>query len=161
MWETARPVVEKYIAGTLGPKAIVRDFLKIAKVLRKFGPQLPKLLEDFIRWYKFDDKNWIQFNIDIEDCKSGCAGEELNDLVDEVKGYERLTLRGLMILPAKDDNTEAFARTKALFDDIKIKHPELEQWDTLSMGMSGDMVQAIQNGSTMVRVGSAIFGARA
>ena len=102
----------------------------------------------------------IQVNIDAEDSKSGCAVDELNDLVDEVKGYERLTLRGLMILPAKDDNTEAFARTKALFDDIKIKHPELEQWDTLSMGMSGDMVQAIQNGSTMVRVGSAIFGAR-
>ena len=57
MWETARPVVEKYIAATLGPKAIVRDFMKIAKVLRKFGPQLPKLLEDFIRQYKYDDKN--------------------------------------------------------------------------------------------------------
>ena len=57
MWETARPVVEKYIAATLGPKAILRDFLKIAQVLRKFGPQLPKLLEDFIRKYKNDDKN--------------------------------------------------------------------------------------------------------
>ena len=57
MWETARPVVEKYIAATLGPKAILRDFLKIAQVLRKFGPQLPKLLEDFIRQYKNDDKN--------------------------------------------------------------------------------------------------------
>ena len=57
MWETARPVVEKYIAATLGPKAILRDFLKIAQVLRKFAPQLPKLLEDFIRQYKNDDKN--------------------------------------------------------------------------------------------------------
>ena len=50
----------------------------------------------------------IQVNIDAEDSKSGCAVDELNDLVDEVKGYERLTLRVLMILPAKDDNTEAF-----------------------------------------------------
>ena len=57
MWETARPVVEKYIAATLGPKAILRDFLKIAQVLRKFGPQLPKLIEDFIRQYKNDHKN--------------------------------------------------------------------------------------------------------
>ena len=57
MWETARPVVEKYIAATLGPKAILRDFLKIAQVMRKFAPQLPKLLEDFIRQYKNDDKN--------------------------------------------------------------------------------------------------------
>ncbi len=52
MWETARPVVEKYIAATLGPKAILKDFLKIAQALRKLGPQLPKLLEDLIRQYK-------------------------------------------------------------------------------------------------------------
>ena len=57
MWETARPVVEKYIAATLGPKAILRDFFKIAQVLRRFGPQLPQILEDFIRKYKYDDKN--------------------------------------------------------------------------------------------------------
>ena len=57
MWETARPVVEKYIAATLGPKAILRDFFKIAQVLRRFGPQLPQILEDFIRQYKYDDKN--------------------------------------------------------------------------------------------------------
>ena len=57
MWETARPVVEKYIAATLGPKAILRDFLKIAQVLRRFGPHLPQILEDFIRQYNNDDKN--------------------------------------------------------------------------------------------------------
>ena len=57
MWETARPVVEKYIAATLGPKAILRDFFKIAQVLRRFGPQLPQILEDFIKQYKYDDKN--------------------------------------------------------------------------------------------------------
>ena len=57
MWETARPVVEKYIAATLGPKAILRDFFKIAQVLRRFGPQLPQILEDFIRQYKYDDKS--------------------------------------------------------------------------------------------------------
>ncbi len=55
MWETARPVVEKYIAETLGPKAILKDILKIAQVLRKLGPQLPKLLEDLIRQHKYDD----------------------------------------------------------------------------------------------------------
>ena len=54
MWETARPVVEKYIAATLGPKAILRDFFKIAQVLRRFGPQLPQILEDFMRQYKYD-----------------------------------------------------------------------------------------------------------
>lgn len=102
----------------------------------------------------------IQVNIDNEDSKSGCLPAELPALISAIKHYERLQLRGLMIIPAKA-NTDAFARTKQLFEDIKIEHPELPQWDTLSMGMSGDMGEAIANGSTMVRVGTAIFGARA
>ncbi len=57
MWETARPVVEKYIAASVGPKAILKDVFKMVKVLRKLGPQLPRLIDDFIRAYKFSDKN--------------------------------------------------------------------------------------------------------
>ena len=102
----------------------------------------------------------IQVNIDTEDSKSGCLPADLPELIAAIKHYERLQLRGLMIIPAKA-NIDAFARTKQLFEDIKIEHPELQQWDTLSMGMSGDMSEAIANGSTMVRVGTAIFGARA
>lgn len=80
-------------------------------------------------------------------------------MVDTIKGYANLQLRGLMIIPAKSD-TDAFARTQQLFLDIKQAHPELAAWDTLSMGMSGDMTAAIAHGATMVRVGTAIFGAR-
>ena len=101
----------------------------------------------------------IQVNIDNEDSKSGCLPTELPNLISAIKNYERLQLRGLMIIPAKA-NTGAFARTKQLFDSIKREYPELKQWDTLSMGMSDDMSAAIANGSTMVRVGTAIFGAR-
>jgi len=101
----------------------------------------------------------IQVNIDNEDSKSGCLPAELPNLISTIKDYERLQLRGLMIIPAKA-NTDAFARTKQLFDSIKREYPELKQWDTLSMGMSDDMSAAIANGSTMVRVGTAIFGAR-
>lgn len=101
----------------------------------------------------------IQVNIDNEDSKSGCLPSELDKLITSIKSYEKLSLRGLMIIPSKE-GTDAFERTKKLFDEIKQVHPELTQWDTLSMGMSGDMEQAIAQGSTMVRVGSAIFGAR-
>ena len=101
----------------------------------------------------------IQVNIDTEDSKSGCLPAELPELITAIKHYERLQLRGLMIIPSKA-NTDAFARTKQLFEDIKIEHPELQKWDTLSMGMSDDMSAAIANGSTMVRVGTAIFGSR-
>ncbi|SLJ83561.1 YggS family pyridoxal phosphate-dependent enzyme [Psychrobacter sp. DAB_AL43B] len=102
----------------------------------------------------------IQINIDNEDSKSGCLPEQLPELITVIKAYERLQLRGLMIIPAKA-NTDAFKRTKQLFEEIKREHPELSQWDTLSMGMSDDMADAIASGSTMVRVGTAIFGARA
>ena len=102
----------------------------------------------------------IQVNIDHEDSKSGCLQEALPELIAVIKEHERLQLRGLMIIPAKD-NTNAFERTKQLFDDIKHAHPDLSQWDTLSMGMSDDMNEAIAHGSTMVRVGTAIFGKRA
>ena len=102
----------------------------------------------------------IQLNIDNEESKSGCLPAQLPDLITAIKGYDRLQLRGLMIIPAKE-GTDAFTRTKQLFDEIKEAHAELDTWDTLSMGMSGDMTEAIASGSTMVRVGSAIFGARA
>ncbi|MGO2672075.1 YggS family pyridoxal phosphate-dependent enzyme [Psychrobacter celer] len=101
----------------------------------------------------------VQVNIDDEDSKSGCLPAELPELISAMKRYERLILRGLMIIPAKTD-TNAFARTQQLFEDIKDKHPDLAHWDTLSMGMSGDMADAIAHGSTMVRVGTAIFGSR-
>ncbi|MGP4713719.1 YggS family pyridoxal phosphate-dependent enzyme [Psychrobacter sp. DM8] len=101
----------------------------------------------------------IQINIDNEDSKSGCLPSELPELVTAIKNYEQLCLRGLMIIPSKTD-TDAFKRTKTLFNEIKEAHPELIAWDTLSMGMSGDMAEAIASGSTMVRVGTAIFGAR-
>jgi len=102
----------------------------------------------------------IQLNIDNEDSKSGCLPSQLPELIKTMKEYERLQLRGLMIIPAKA-NTNAFARTKQLFDEVKADYPELKYWDTLSMGMSGDMTEAIENGTTMVRVGTAIFGQRA
>lgn len=101
----------------------------------------------------------IQLNIDDEDSKSGCLPSELAELITAIKGYKRLKLRGLMIIPAKA-GTDAFARTKQIFDNIKQENADLDAWDTLSMGMSGDMAEAIANGSTMVRVGTALFGAR-
>lgn len=100
----------------------------------------------------------IQVNIDDEESKSGCQINELPALVEQVRACKNLRLRGLMIIPNKEGG-DAFARTKMLFDDITKRYPS-EHWDTLSMGMSGDMAMAIEQGSTMVRVGSAIFGER-
>lgn len=100
----------------------------------------------------------IQINIDDEMSKSGCQIDEIDELVKYILNLPKLRLRGLMIIPSKD-GTDAFVRTKAIFDDIKSKY-DLPSFDTLFMGMSGDMAQAVACGSTMVRVGTAIFGQR-
>lgn len=101
----------------------------------------------------------IQINIDDEDTKSGCSPDELPMLIDKISQLPNLRLRGLMIIPAKNSET-AFIKTKQLFDKSQEYHHKPTDWDTLSMGMSGDIEQAIDAGATIVRVGTAIFGER-
>lgn len=101
----------------------------------------------------------LQVNIDAQDTKDGCSPEDVADLVKTISQLPHLKLRGLMVIPAPN-NTQAFADAKFLFEKVKTEHAHPEDWDTLSMGMSGDMVDAIDAGSTMVRVGTALFGAR-
>lgn len=101
----------------------------------------------------------LQVNIDDQDSKDGCTPIEVSDLVQQISQLPNLKLRGLMVIPAVG-NTKAFKDAAALFEQVKSQHAHPEYWDTLSMGMSGDMQAAIQAGSTMVRVGTALFGVR-
>ncbi|WP_288420280.1 YggS family pyridoxal phosphate-dependent enzyme [uncultured Acinetobacter sp.] len=101
----------------------------------------------------------LQVNIDGQDSKDGCAPEEVAELVAQISQLPKIKLRGLMVIPAPD-NTAAFADAKKLFDEVKGQHAHAQDWDTLSMGMSGDLDAAIAAGSTMVRVGTALFGKR-
>lgn len=101
----------------------------------------------------------LQVNIDGQDSKDGCTPDEVAELVAQISQLAKIKLRGLMVIPAPE-NTAAFADAKALFDAVKAKHAHPEYWDTLSMGMSGDLDAAIAAGSTMVRVGTALFGKR-
>ncbi|AKM89037.1 YggS family pyridoxal phosphate-dependent enzyme [Enterobacter ludwigii] len=103
----------------------------------------------------------IQVNISDENSKSGIALEELDALAADVAALPRLTLRGLMAIPAPESSYErqfAVAQQMAVaFEALKGRY---ETVDTLSLGMSDDMEAAIAAGSTMVRIGTAIFGAR-
>jgi len=102
----------------------------------------------------------IQVNIDDETSKSGCAPDEVDALAAAVAATGGLRLRGLMAIPAPADlarRRDAFARMRALFERLRLAHAQV---DTLSMGMSDDFELAIAEGSTLVRVGSALFGAR-
>ncbi len=101
----------------------------------------------------------IQVNIDGQDSKDGCQPHEVEELVREISQLPNLSLRGLMVIPAPE-NHAAFADAKALFEQVKSQHAHVQDWDTLSMGMSADLEAAISAGSTMVRVGTALFGKR-
>lgn len=103
----------------------------------------------------------IQVNIDDEDSKSGVAPEALWALAETVAAEPRLALRGLMAIPRPwpepDQRRESFAALQRLSAELRQRHPGA---DCLSMGMSDDFELAIASGATMVRVGSALFGAR-
>jgi len=103
----------------------------------------------------------IQVNIDDETSKSGCAPAEMAALAAEIRAHATLRLRGLMAIPAPLPDLarrrDAFRRMRALFGELAAGDPRI---DTLSMGMSDDFELAIAEGATMVRVGSALFGAR-
>ena len=101
----------------------------------------------------------IEVNIDDEESKSGCQPQQLPELIQQISQLPNLRLRGLMIIPAKNSQT-AFAKTQQLFEQNRQFHADSQYWDTLSMGMSADLEQAIASGSTIVRIGTAIFGAR-
>lgn len=103
----------------------------------------------------------LQINIDGEPGKSGIAVDELPALAAACAELPNLALRGLMCLPAVREDfaaqREPFARLRELAEDLRSLGIET---DTLSMGMSGDYRAAIHEGATIVRIGTAIFGAR-
>lgn len=96
--------------------------------------------------------------------KSGLAPQEVLALAEEVARLPRLVLRGLMAIPEPAPDFVAacalHARARALFDEINAAGVLATPLDTLSLGMTADLEAAIHVGSTMVRVGSAIFGRR-
>ena len=104
----------------------------------------------------------LQVNIDGGANKSGVAPGELMALALQVSQLPHMQLRGMMVIPEPAINLAAsqavFTRTYEVFSTLKAIYPHV---DTLSMGMSSDMTTAVQQGSTMVRVGTAIFGQRA
>lgn len=105
----------------------------------------------------------LQVNIDGGGTKSGIAPADVLALTTEVAKLPRLALRGLMTIPDPVEGFDAqvavHAKARVLFDEVRAAL-NLPQFDTLSMGMTGDLEAAVQAGSTLVRVGTAIFGGR-
>jgi pyridoxal phosphate enzyme (YggS family) len=103
----------------------------------------------------------IQVNADGEAGKSGCAPTEIGVLARAASDAPRLRLRGLMAIPEPTPDfarrRQTFRQLRDWFDDLRAEFPDV---DTLSMGMSEDFQLAVEEGATMVRIGSALFGPR-
>ena len=134
------------------------DRLKIAERLSTQRGEFPNLP---------DLQLCVQVNVSEEDSKSGVPLNEVEALCTAVSKLPHVVLRGLMAIPAPNDDPklqgQAFATVRECFAGILAAHasePGYQFFDTLSMGMSEDIEAAIMEGSTMVRVGSAIFGKR-
>ena len=97
----------------------------------------------------------IQVNVSGEATKSGVAVKEVTALATAIAALARLRLRGLMAIPAPAAGSD-FSKMRQLYDELRPRFA----FDTLSMGMSDDMDEAIAAGATMVRIGTAIFGER-
>ena len=109
----------------------------------------------------------VQVNVSEEESKSGVSLKEAEDLCDAISKLPNIVLRGLMAIPAPNADVQiqrqAFAAVRECFHKIqaaRLMDPAYQFFDTLSMGMSDDLEAAIAEGSTIVRVGTAIFGKR-
>lgn len=125
-----------------------------------------KLIDEIERLAVAHDKDMdilIQVNISGEESKSGIEPKELDEILRYAAGLKRTHIKGLMTIAPKAEFGDAevhFRNMKRLFDETKEKHYDNVVMEELSMGMSGDFEAAVRCGSTMVRIGSAIFGAR-
>lgn len=126
------------------------DSLKLAKKLNDSRPESQEPL-----------KVCVQLNIDEEDSKAGIKVHELETFLSEVSSLKNLAVKGLMVIPKPRNSLEEqhsiFKEIKEIFDSLNQKGINM---DTLSMGMSSDYGPAIKEGSTIVRIGTGIFGLR-
>jgi pyridoxal phosphate enzyme (YggS family) len=125
------------------------DRLKIAEKLNSYCPQ-EKVLNVC-----------VQVNIDQEIHKSGILENDVADFCQSLTAFPRLKLRGLMTIPkatqSHSEQRQSFAKLAQCFKQLKMQHPHI---DTLSMGMSHDYRIALEEGATMIRLGSKLFGVR-
>jgi pyridoxal phosphate enzyme (YggS family) len=129
------------------------DSLKLARELDKQAKKVDKIQQIL-----------VQVNISEEDTKSGITADEAPLLISEISELENLSIRGLMTMPPYFYQPEKvkpfFAALRKLRDQVKERSLTNVSMEELSMGMTGDFEVAIEEGATLVRIGTAIFGER-
>lgn len=154
---------EKHFIGHLQSKKVKKavqlfdviqsvDSLKLIQDINKKAWELGKV-----------QKIFLQINIGKEPQKFGFAEDEIAQVITEIHGFKNINVAGLMCIPPFDSPEQTrscFKRMKVLFDEMQQTYQENVDIQELSMGMSSDYRIAIEEGATMVRIGSSIFGDR-
>ena len=125
------------------------DSLKLAQEINRLALAHNKIMDVL-----------CEVNIGGEESKSGISPDETENLIEKLSGMEGIRVKGLMTIPPPVDSDIYFGRMAELFGRIKDKAIEGISMDTLSMGMTHDYAAAVKYGSTIVRVGTGIFGKR-
>ena len=129
------------------------DSLHLAKEIDKQAAKIGKIMNVL-----------IEVNIGDEESKSGVSAAELPGLLGEISKLQHISVKGLMCIPPasknEEENAHYFAKMQKLFIDMKQKNMDNINMSILSMGMSNDYKIAIQYGSNIVRIGTALFGSR-
>ncbi|MBO4493513.1 MAG: YggS family pyridoxal phosphate-dependent enzyme [Ruminococcus sp.] len=135
----------KYIINTVSMIQSV-DSLKLGQEISRLAVKNGRVMDIL-----------CEVNIGGEDSKSGIAPSELKELINGLSELEGVRIRGLMTIPPPSDSDIFLGRMKELYDSISSEYGGM---DILSMGMTHDYAEAIRYGSTLVRVGTGLFGAR-
>lgn len=162
-WESLPKDIQWHMIGHVQRNKVkyMIDFVALIHGVDSF-----RLLKEINKRAKKADRTvdcLLQIHIAEEDTKFGLDKKELHEIVasEEFQKFKNVSIKGLMGMATfTDDNDQVrreFKQLKSIFEELKTKLPEI---DVLSMGMSGDYKIAIEEGSTMVRIGSSIFGAR-
>ena len=154
--EDMRPALEWHLIGALQSnktRAAAEHFdwvqtVASEKIARRLSEQRPAHLPPL--------NVLIQVNVSGETSKSGVAPGQARELAQAISNFSNLKLRGLMAIPEPGADRARYREVKRLYDELKGEFG----FDTLSMGMSDDLEVALAEGSTMVRIGTAIFGSR-
>ncbi|MCC8135926.1 MAG: YggS family pyridoxal phosphate-dependent enzyme [Ruminococcus sp.] len=138
----------KYIVDSVSMIQSV-DSLKLASEINRLAEAKGRVMDVL-----------CEVNVGGEESKSGVSPDELEELVLRMSEMKNIRVRGLMTIPPPVDSDVFLARMQELFLETKSKRLVGTDMDVLSMGMTHDYVQAVKYGSTLVRIGTGLFGAR-
>ncbi len=161
--ESYRPCVRHFI-GHLQTNKVRQIVGKVSMIQSVDSWKLAQEISRISQKQGYLTKVLVEVNIGGEESKSGVAPEALPELVSQINALPGISLQGLMAIPPicekKEEVREYFSQMHQLFIDMRAKKIDNGTIQFLSMGMSGDYEEAILEGANMVRIGSALFGAR-